>query len=48
VTSKLALKWLESNEPLTAGLAQPVYVRNNVAKKPAVDTSKIGGGGGIG
>jgi len=35
VTSKLALKWLESNEPLTAGLAQPVYVRNNVATKPA-------------
>jgi tRNA threonylcarbamoyladenosine biosynthesis protein TsaB len=31
---KLALKWLESNEPLTAGLAQPVYVRNNVASKP--------------
>jgi tRNA threonylcarbamoyladenosine biosynthesis protein TsaB len=30
---KLALKWLESNEPLTAGLAQPVYVRNNVASK---------------
>jgi len=31
---KLALKWLESNEPLSAGLAQPVYVRNNVASKP--------------
>jgi len=30
---KLALKWLESNDPLTAGLAQPVYVRNNVASK---------------
>jgi len=35
VICKLALKWLESNEPLTAGLAQPVYVRNNVASKPA-------------
>jgi len=35
VICKLALKWLESNEPLNAGLAQPVYVRNNVASKPA-------------
>jgi len=35
VICKLALKWLESNEPLSAGLAQPVYVRNNVASKPA-------------
>ena len=35
VICKLALKWLENNEPLTAGLAQPVYVRNNVATKPA-------------
>ena len=35
VIGKLALKWLESNEPVTAGLAQPVYVRNNVASKPA-------------
>jgi tRNA threonylcarbamoyladenosine biosynthesis protein TsaB len=34
VICKLALKWLESNDPLTAGLAQPVYVRNNVASKP--------------
>ena len=34
VIGKLALKWLESNEPLSAGLAQPVYVRNNVASKP--------------
>jgi tRNA threonylcarbamoyladenosine biosynthesis protein TsaB len=31
---KLALKWLENNEPLPAGLAQPVYIRNNVASKP--------------
>jgi tRNA threonylcarbamoyladenosine biosynthesis protein TsaB len=31
---ELALKWLENNEPLPAGLAQPVYVRNNVATKP--------------
>jgi tRNA threonylcarbamoyladenosine biosynthesis protein TsaB len=35
VICKLALKWLESNEALSAGLAQPVYVRNNVASKPA-------------
>jgi tRNA A37 threonylcarbamoyladenosine modification protein TsaB len=35
VICNLALKWLESNEPLTAGLAQPVYVRNKVASKPA-------------
>jgi len=35
VICELALKWLESNEPLSAGLAQPVYVRNNVASKPA-------------
>jgi len=34
VIGKLALKWLENNDPLTAGLAQPVYVRNNVASKP--------------
>ena len=32
---KLALNWLESNQPLPAGLAQPVYVRNNVASKPS-------------
>ena len=31
---KLALRWLESNEPLPAGLAQPVYIRNDVASKP--------------
>jgi tRNA threonylcarbamoyladenosine biosynthesis protein TsaB len=31
---KLALKWLDSNEALTAGLAQPVYIRNDVASKP--------------
>jgi len=30
----LALKWLDNNEPLPAGQAQPVYVRNNVASKP--------------
>jgi len=32
---KLALNWLEHNEPLVAGLAQPVYLRNKVASKPA-------------
>lgn len=35
--ARLALKWLETNEPLAAGLAQPVYVRNKVANKPAPD-----------
>jgi tRNA threonylcarbamoyladenosine biosynthesis protein TsaB len=33
--ARLALNWLKSNEPLSAGLAQPVYVRNKVASKPA-------------
>lgn len=32
---RLALDWLESNEPLPAAMAQPVYVRNKVASKPA-------------
>lgn len=32
---KLALDWLTRNEPLPAGMAQPVYVRNEVASKPA-------------
>lgn len=31
----LAHHWLLSNEPLSAGLAQPVYIRNDVAQKPA-------------
>jgi tRNA threonylcarbamoyladenosine biosynthesis protein TsaB len=31
---KLALDWLSGNEPLPAGRAQPVYVRNQVASKP--------------
>lgn len=31
---KLALAWMTDNEPLPAGLAQPVYVRNKVASKP--------------
>ncbi|MCJ7815119.1 MAG: tRNA (adenosine(37)-N6)-threonylcarbamoyltransferase complex dimerization subunit type 1 TsaB [Xanthomonadales bacterium] len=31
---KLALDWLTRNEPLPAGMAQPVYVRNKVASKP--------------
>jgi tRNA threonylcarbamoyladenosine biosynthesis protein TsaB len=31
---KLALDWLSGNEPLPAGMAQPVYVRNQVASKP--------------
>jgi tRNA threonylcarbamoyladenosine biosynthesis protein TsaB len=32
---KLARNWLKHNEPIAAGLAQPVYVRNEVASKPA-------------
>lgn len=31
---RLALAWLAENEPLPAGLAQPVYLRNEVASKP--------------
>ncbi|MBT8049253.1 MAG: tRNA (adenosine(37)-N6)-threonylcarbamoyltransferase complex dimerization subunit type 1 TsaB [Gammaproteobacteria bacterium] len=32
---QLALNWLTANTPLPAGLAQPVYLRNKVASKPA-------------
>lgn len=32
--ARLALGWLEHNQPLPAALAQPVYVRNKVAEKP--------------
>jgi len=32
--ARLALDWLEHNEPLPAAMAQPVYVRNKVAEKP--------------
>lgn len=31
----LALDWLASNKPLPAALAQPVYLRDKVAEKPA-------------
>jgi tRNA threonylcarbamoyladenosine biosynthesis protein TsaB len=31
---QLAQHWLETNEPLSAGEAQPVYIRDNVAEKP--------------
>ena len=31
----LAQQWLVDNEALPAGLAQPVYIRDNVAQKPA-------------
>jgi tRNA threonylcarbamoyladenosine biosynthesis protein TsaB len=33
--ARLALGWLEHNQPLPAALAQPVYVRNKVAEKPS-------------
>ena len=32
---RLAQDWLRSNEPLSAELAQPVYLRDDVAQKPA-------------
>ena len=32
---QLGRHWLEANEPLPAALAQPVYIRNDVAHKPA-------------
>jgi tRNA threonylcarbamoyladenosine biosynthesis protein TsaB len=32
---RLALSWLQSNNALPPALAQPVYLRNNVAVKPA-------------
>jgi len=32
---QLAERWLESNEPLPAAQAQPVYIRDNVAEKPS-------------
>lgn len=35
VVLKLAREWLKYNQALPAGLAQPVYIRNNVAQKPA-------------
>lgn len=31
----LARRWLEHNEPLPAALAQPVYIRNDIAEKPS-------------
>lgn len=34
---KLALDWLCSHDPLPAAMAQPVYVRNQVASKPKPD-----------
>jgi tRNA threonylcarbamoyladenosine biosynthesis protein TsaB len=36
VISRLAARWLENNAPLPAAQAQPVYIRNQVAIKPAV------------
>jgi tRNA threonylcarbamoyladenosine biosynthesis protein TsaB len=35
VISRLAARWLENNEPMPAAQAQPVYIRNKVANKPA-------------
>jgi tRNA threonylcarbamoyladenosine biosynthesis protein TsaB len=34
MVARLALGWLENNQPLPASQAQPVYVRNKVADKP--------------
>ncbi len=33
--SQLAARWLENNQPLPAALAQPVYIRNQIAIKPS-------------
>jgi tRNA threonylcarbamoyladenosine biosynthesis protein TsaB len=35
--ARLALAWLEHHQALPPALAQPVYIRNNVAVKPASD-----------
>lgn len=35
VVGRLAFRWLEDNDPLPAARAQPVYIRNQVASKPA-------------
>jgi tRNA threonylcarbamoyladenosine biosynthesis protein TsaB len=37
VIARLALGWLQDNEPLPAAQAQPVYLRNKVAEKPSGD-----------
>lgn len=37
MTVRLALDWLKDNEPLPAAKAQPVYIRDEVAVKPARD-----------
>ena len=37
MTARLAMDWLQENEPLPAALAQPVYIRNEVAVKPTRD-----------
>lgn len=36
VVLRLAEAWLQTHDPLPAALAQPVYLRNDVAEKPAV------------
>jgi tRNA threonylcarbamoyladenosine biosynthesis protein TsaB len=37
VIARLALAWLEHHQPLPPAMAQPVYIRNNVAVKPPSD-----------
>jgi tRNA threonylcarbamoyladenosine biosynthesis protein TsaB len=36
VVLRLAEAWLQSHDPLPAALAQPVYIRNDVAEKPVL------------
>jgi len=36
VVLRLAEAWLQTHEPLPAALAQPVYIRNDVAEKPTL------------